>query len=78
MLEMLDVKYFEQPAESQVKIDQQRFRKIHVLSDQMKKMICSLSFSFELGSLRLALYCGKDFDFKPVVEDMNNRNLLSV
>lgn len=33
LLEMLDRGYFEQPAESQLKIDQQRYRKIHVLSD---------------------------------------------
>ena len=26
-------------------------------------MVCSLSFSFELGSLRLVLFCGKDFAF---------------
>lgn len=29
----------------------------------MKLMVSSLSFTFELGSIRLTLFCGKDFDF---------------
>ena len=56
MLEMIDTRYFAQPAESQAKIDKQRFRKIHMLSEHMRRMVCSLSFSFELGSLRLTLF----------------------
>ena len=63
LLELIDSKYFEQPAESQVKIDLQRYRKIHILSEEMQKMVCSLAFSFELGSVRVTLFCGKDFDF---------------
>ena len=33
-------------------------------------MVCSLSFSFELGSLRLTLFQGKDFNFKSADEAM--------
>ena len=63
LLELVDSEYFEQPAETQVKADLQRYRKIHILSEEMQKMVCSLAFSFELGSVRVTLFCGNDFDF---------------
>ena len=39
-----------------------------MLSEQMRRMVCSLSFSFELGSLRLTLFQGNDFNFKSAEE----------
>ena len=61
---MIDNKYFEQPAEGQAKAELQRYRKIHILGEQLRRMVCSLSFSFELGVFRVTLFSGKDFDFK--------------
>lgn len=59
----MDHDYFAQPQESQAKLDQLRYRKIHILDEHMKKLVCSLSFKFELGSFRVTLFQGKDFAF---------------
>ena len=63
LLKMANPDYFAAEPESKSRTNGQLFRMIHAVTEQMRRMTCSLSFSFELGSLRITLFCGKDFEF---------------